>query len=546
MEPKRLKLGLLTDSYLVPAWIYSSIERIILSDCAEFALAIIHENNIKQRKEPRQKNQIIPRIFNALDEKIFVRRNSATALKNIEDILKGIDTLKVSPTREKNGLSLSPADIEIIHRYALDLLIKVGFGELHGDILTSSKYGIWEYFGETEPHGFWEVMEGISETWMSLRALEEGHPNGKILYTCSSSTYPFSPTRNRNHSLWKSSSYLPRKLNSLFTLGEADFFHLAESYHETYLHNLKKRPVEEQSSLKQLWLVSKLLVKNIGEIIWRRISLDAWFLMFDLHEEDSFPFKDYTKVVPPKYLFWADPHVIQKENNYYVFIEEFESRKGKGRISVLNVDPFGHYTEPVPVLEKEYHLSYPCVFEWNDRYYMVPESSANRTIDLYECIQFPEKWAYKMTLMENINAVDTTLFYYQSKWWLFTGISENEGSSPEVELFLYYSDDLFTKEWKAHPLNPLKSNARDSRPAGGIFLKDGKLFRPSQDCSTSYGYSFDLNEILELSETNYAERWERSIKPDWDKKVLGTHTFGVQGKFKIIDAYSTKTRFSKH
>ena len=40
---------------------------------------------------------------------------------------------------------------------------------------------------------------------------------------------------------------------------------------------------------------------------------------------------------------------------------------------------------------------------------MVPESSSSNQIRLYECIQFPMKWKFKCTLMDNISAVDTIL-----------------------------------------------------------------------------------------------------------------------------------------
>jgi hypothetical protein len=63
---------------------------------------------------------------------------------------------------------------------------------------------------------------------------------------------------------------------------------------------------------------------------------------------------------------------------------------------------------------------------------MVPESIHNRSTDLYECIEFAHRWKLRMNLIENALAVDTTLFHYDGKWWLFTGIAENEGSIPRL------------------------------------------------------------------------------------------------------------------
>jgi hypothetical protein len=176
------------------------------------------------------------------------------------------------------------------------------------------------------------------------------------------------------------------------------------------------------------------------------------------------------------------------------------------------------------------------------KYFMVPEAAENRTIDLYECAEFPRQWKFKTNLMKNVKAVDTTLFHYNGKWWLFTGMAENEGSFPLVELFLFFSGDLFAGEWDSHPLNPIVSDIKKSRPAGRLFTRNGKIFRPSQDCSKFYGYGFDLNEVLLLSETEYLEKRMTSVRPHWDKKIQGTHTFSREGELTIIDAFMRRRK----
>ena len=40
------------------------------------------------------------------------------------------------------------------------------------------------------------------------------------------------------------------------------------------------------------------------------------------------------------------------------------------------------------VLEKDYHLSYPFLFEDNDELFMIPETATNKTIELYKCEEF--------------------------------------------------------------------------------------------------------------------------------------------------------------
>ena len=44
-------------------------------------------------------------------------------------------------------------------------------------------------------------------------------------------------------------------------------------------------------------------------------------------------------------------------------MEEYVYKTGKAHISVIEIEQNGDYKKPQIVLEKEYHLSYPFVFE---------------------------------------------------------------------------------------------------------------------------------------------------------------------------------------
>jgi hypothetical protein len=289
-------------------------------------------------------------------------------------------------------------------------------------------------------------------------------------------------------------------------------------------------------SLKRIRYVLRRIYQKV-------FFLDQWILLFHRSENVPTSFSDFKKLVPPKDRFWADPHAIQIDNKYYIFIEEYIYSKQKGHISVIAVDGEGNCEAPIPVLEKEYHLSYPCVFEWEGRYYLIPENAENRTIDLYECIEFPNKWVFRMNLMENVHAVDSTLFRHDGKWWLFTGIAENEESLPLVKLFLFYSDVLLTQKWTPHPLNPIISDAKKGRPAGPIFMRNGRMNRPSQDCSGFYGYGCDLKEIVVLSETEYLEEHVASVRPEWDKDIKGIHTFTRKNDLTVIDGFVRRRKY---
>lgn len=138
--------------------------------------------------------------------------------------------------------------------------------------------------------------------------------------------------------------------------------------------------------------------------------------------------------------------------------------------------------------------------------------------------------------MENIEAVDSTLVRHEGKWWLFANVTEYEGASSWDELFLYSSDDLFSTDWTPHPANPIVSDCKSARPAGRLFQQNGTLYRPSQNCSHRYGYGFNLAEVKQLNETSYKEDVVTRVEPNWDKSIVGTHTFSRVNSLHVVDA----------
>ena len=71
------------------------------------------------------------------------------------------------------------------------------------------------------------------------------------------------------------------------------------------------------------------------------------------------------------------------------------------------------------VIEKDYHLSYPFLFEWEGQCYMMPETAENRTIELYLAVEFPNRWTLDRVLMDGLYAVDATLVFHNGRYWMF-------------------------------------------------------------------------------------------------------------------------------
>lgn len=548
---EKLKIGLLIDTTNVPYWIYLMIEKIIQSNYAEIDLLIINgseiskNNNITKIKNNR--NYFLYKIYTKLENKVYKQEPNAFATYNLKKILTDIKELTIIPKQTKYSDYVEDKDIQKIVKNNLDVIIRLGFRILKGDILKAAKCGVWSFHhGDNDinrggPAGFWEVFQNQPVTGSILQILNEELDEGKILVKSYSTTDPTLVKRNCNNYYMKTLSFLPRKLKELHDLGENKFLEKVEEENKNikfYSNRLYTKPTNGE--------FFRLECSNLGRVIRRRLentySFEQWGLLFDIKKEISKSMWRYKKIIPPKDRFWADPHIIARDGKYFIFIEEYIYEKSKGNIALIIMDKGGNYEYAGKILEKEYHLSYPHIFEFENNFYMIPETESNNDIELYKCVDFPKKWEYYGKLMNNVNAVDSTIFNHNNKWWLFSGIKENNGASNSDELFLFYSDNPLSNKWEPHINNPIISDVRQARPAGKIFSFKNKIYRPSQNSSNYYGYGISINEIKKINEKEYEETSITSILPNWDKNITRVHTFAYDNGLSIIDAKIKRKR----
>jgi hypothetical protein len=230
----------------------------------------------------------------------------------------------------------------------------------------------------------------------------------------------------------------------------------------------------------------------------------------------------------------ADPFVLERDGDTFLFFEEVDEATRKGHISYVRLDadarPIG---APATALTAPYHLSYPFVFAHEGEIFMIPESSSNRTVELYRASPFPDMWVLEQVLLEGLQAVDTTLHVDGGRLWLFVGIAE-EGAAHTDELHLFSSSALHGP-WVPHVANPVVSDVRSARPAGRLFQHGGGLIRPSQDSSHRYGCALVFNRIDVLTDESYRESPVARIEPTWHPDLVGTHTYNVGEHVEVID-----------
>ncbi|UCD73848.1 MAG: hypothetical protein JSV91_08610 [Phycisphaerales bacterium] len=197
-------------------------------------------------------------------------------------------------------------------------------------------------------------------------------------------------------------------------------------------------------------------------------------------------------------VFVADPFLVRAGDDWCMFFEVLKKDTGKGAIGLATSSDGLCWTYQQIVLEEPFHLSYPCVFEYAGDWYMVPESHEAGEVRLYRASEFPTRWEYEATLLDE-PYVDSTVFQHAGSWWMFTSLGAEM-------LKLYWAEEP-AGPWTEHPQSPLiLADPHITRAGGRVLAVEGKLYRLAQDTVPTYGNQVRAFEITELTRTTYAER----------------------------------------
>jgi hypothetical protein len=222
-------------------------------------------------------------------------------------------------------------------------------------------------------------------------------------------------------------------------------------------------------------------------------------------------------------MFVADPFMLRVEGAWYMFFEVFNRNTGKGEIGLAKSENGFKWVYQKIVLSESFHLSYPYVFQWENEFFMMPESHSDLSIRLYRAKAFPVEWEFAGTLLSGQRFADSSIVYHDKKWWLFT---ETNPDLKHDTLRLFYAESLFGL-WTEHPCSPVvTNNPHIARPAGRFFSYDGKLVRYAQDCYPDYGVQVRAFVAAELGTTVYEEK-EISANPVLGPSGRGWNAHGM-------------------
>jgi len=556
MKNDKLKIGLLTDSHIIPAWIFDCLNEIRESGHSELSLILFHDSGRKHSKSTtatirKHAQNLVLNAYKKFEQAIFHPKPNAFENKDLKTLTKNllpvIDYRSHSPDKQKTNTI-----IEKIRAHQLDVIIKPGPEPVDSNLANCAKHGVWTFHPATDADdvqdtaAFSEVLKAQGTTYIKLLTISEPHQTSKVIHTSSFCTNENSVNWNRHFFFWKARSILPRNLELLHRQGPQKFFSQTVTHHEK---TGEKQPKDYnlKGNAGMLIQIAGLFVRYVKRKITALFWFEQWILLFSntASEPGSISIENFKRIIPGKDRLWADPFIIDKGGSSFVFFEELIYKEQKGRIAVMEIDKTGVCHKPQTALERDHHLSYPFLFEEKGKLYMLPESSMKQSVDLYQCTDFPLGWEYRVSLLNNVEAADATLLKHNGKYWLFAAMRENPATSINDNLFLFSSNNLESSTWKPHPMNPIVSDVKTSRPGGKIFKKDGRIFRPAQNASNYYGYGLNIMEIIKLSEDEYEEKHVQFIQARGSDKFSGVHTYNYSGQMTVMDALIKRKKFRK-
>lgn len=267
----------------------------------------------------------------------------------------------------------------------------------------------------------------------------------------------------------------------------------------------------------------------IKKIIENLFKTHQWCILIKKSNESV-----WVRLKQPKDVSRADPFIVYKEGKYYIFFEEFDIKKRHGYLCVGEYYQNCNEMKNIRViLNEKYHLSFPNVFLYKNEYYMIPESSENKTIDLYKFINFPYNLVKVKTLISDISAADNVILFKNKKVYLFTSLYTHSRCLHSENLSIYQSNDLLNDDFIEIHNNPVLTDKEFVRNGGQFIESESSLFRVSQDCKKRYGYKINFMKVNEITDTEYKEEVSKMIYPP--KGYIAFHTYNIANDMEIAD-----------
>lgn len=534
MITKPLRFGVMVPAHEIAWWQAEVLRRLISTGVGTPALVIVESTPRRPRKRGRFHRETPWNLY----QRLLVRgRVPASRPEPWRPLMPEVGIIEVAAERRgRFSEYFSDQDLERVRQHELDFVLRFGFNILRGDILKVPRYGVWSYHhGDLfevrgQPACFWELYRDASVTGITLQRLTDALDAGVVLGMRHIATTRKSYVRTRDTALRAGVSMVEQTCRAVL---RGDLEAVTGEPAQT------KAPVDRAPD----WMtVGAFMVK----LACRRVRETSRWLFTDDQWNVGVVKASPTDVAagrlpepqwlphPPRGEFLADAFAARIGEEIVVLAEHLSERDRIGRLRCIRLDARNNVLSVSEPVSAEVHLSYPFLLRDGSRFLCVPEMAEAGEVGIWESKDGLKTWSRIGTLLHGLRLIDPTVFQYGGRWWLF-GVIRSDARVDELHAW-HAANPL--GPWAPHAGNPIKVDARSTRPAGTPFSVDGVLHRPSQDCSRTYGGAISINRVDELSPHRFRETTVARIEcaPDWAYRS-GTHTIAqIDKNTFVVDA----------
>jgi hypothetical protein len=533
-----------------------SLEDVLASDFAELTAVVLNQGSEAEAArrigrarrywnavaDARSRRGLAYTLYTRFVDRLPENASDPLRIVDCRDLLADVPVLPVTPATTRFVHRFPPDAVQAVRELDLDVLVRFGFNIVRGEILDVPRYGIWSYHhGDPDqfrggPAHFWEIVEGNPVSGAMLQVLTDELDGGLVLCKGLFTTTPtLSVAVNRYGPYWGTQHFLIQKLNELHRFGW-DFVRGKALPPEQYRG--RRSPYRTPTNTEFLgWAAREVgrrglrrLARADTETDWN-VGIRRTDVPLPSVQRPDAAIGEFKLLANPPGRFLADPFLLADGADTWMFVEDYAFDTRRGIISCGRVTPDGDLADLRPCLERPHHLSYPHVFRHEGDVYMVPESEASGTVDLYRATRFPDEWVRERTLLE-LRCVDPTLFRHEGCWYMYVTHTAVRGQ--DVMTLLFEAPRLHGP-WTLHRASPVSSDVRHSRSAGPIVRLADRLLRPAQNCTLRYGRALVFNEIEHIGPEAHVERPVREIDSSALPGFDGLHHFHAVGPWEVID-----------
>lgn len=230
--------------------------------------------------------------------------------------------------------------------------------------------------------------------------------------------------------------------------------------------------------------------------------------------------------------WFADPFFLSMNDDSIVLLaEEFYYAINRGRLVKMTISRCDYRLLDVkPILTLDTHLSYPIVWQEEQKTFIYPENYQGGALRLWE---FDGDKLTNPHMLINDPLLDSQMLKIGDTYYIM-GVKFVDGRWEETQILNIYKSKSLMGPYQL--MQTIQNKKNEERGAGQISqTDDGRILRPAQCCEGFYGKETIIYEMT-LKEGKFEENEIGRVVPDRKhRNGLVLHTFNKMNGMAVID-----------